>query len=119
MFQCFEKLIEPRFKNLFTDFIQIPGKQNNSGFITLTKLEGKLKTELYDAQLPEILTRIRTCIEQNWNLSDIAILVRANSEAAVLAEYLNDNQIPVVSSEGLLVFKSTKVLLVVQETGYC
>ena len=114
LFQRFEQLIEPRFKDLFTDFIQIPGKQNNSGFITLTKLEGKLKTELYDVQLPEILTRIRTCIEQNWNLSDIAILVRANSEAAVLAEYLNDNQIPVVSSEGLLVFKSTKVLLVVQ-----
>ncbi len=62
-----------------------------------------------------ILDDIVKLKESNVNLkySDIAILVRNNSDGSDIAEFLSKNNIPVISSDSILLKSSDEVMLVI------
>lgn len=60
-----------------------------------------------------ILSIIQELTEDNYRLSDIAILCRKNSAASLIAAFLIRSGIPVISSESLLLTQSEKVSFLV------
>ena len=73
-------------------------------FIEATNVEEK--NELYPQK---VVDNIEQIINNGFEYSDICILVRKNKEGVVIAEYLNQKKIPVLSYEALLVKNSNAV----------
>ena len=67
-----------------------------------------------------ILNDIISLKENNANLkySDIAILVRSNNDGSDIAEFLSKNNIPVISSDSILLKSSDEVMLVIMTLKY-
>jgi len=62
-----------------------------------------------DMQLESCLSSIRELKEEGFNYGDICILTRTKVKGALLAKHLSDENIPVISSESLLLEQSTEV----------
>ncbi|MGB3948123.1 MAG: UvrD-helicase domain-containing protein [Bacteroidia bacterium] len=81
---------------------------NTGGYVQVEFLQGE-KEELVEQNLESTYNVIKQLIEQNYNLSDIAILVRKNSNASLVASHLAERGIEVISSEALLLKNSSEV----------
>lgn len=55
---------------------------------------------------------------ENLKYNDIAILVRSNSDGSDIAEFLSKKDIPVISSDSILLKSSDKVMLVIMTLKY-
>ena len=82
--------------------------------------QGLVQLEIYDSHqtkdyyLNEVLNIIQTLIHENsYSFNDITILVRSNKTGSAIANYLNSNNIPVISEDSLLLTSSDKVLLLI------
>lgn len=89
------------------------------------KEEGYVQVELFDSKQNDVgtpLSRIKALIEElaglGFSRCDIAILVRKNKIGSLIANYLNDNGIDVVSSESILLKYSEKVQLIINTLDY-
>lgn len=89
------------------------------------KEEGLVQVELYAKTVKDtdiVLERIKTLIEEivshGFSHNDITLLVRDNRKGSLIANYLNNNNIPVVSSDSFLLQSSDKVLLVINTLNY-
>lgn len=89
------------------------------------KERGMVQVELYDAEIqPDYCPqRIEALVqeltkEKGYQLGDITVLVREKDIGAVIANYLNDKGIQVVSDESLLLSSSNKVQLLVSTLYY-
>ncbi len=104
------------YANLYATSTQEPNK-NNGGYVDLSFLEiDNNKMELYPAQ---VLTTIKKCLEQGFNLSEICVITRTRKEGVAVANYLiSEANISVVSSETLLISNSPKVKFIVNLLGY-
>ncbi len=56
--------------------------------------------------------------QKGFSLGEIVILVRNNSKGVLLANYLTENKIPVISSESLLLNTSSEVQFVLHMLQY-
>jgi ATP-dependent exoDNAse (exonuclease V) beta subunit len=84
------------------------------------KEEGMVQVELYDAEnqpdycLDRIEAIVRELVEERgYRYSDITILTRKLDLGSEIANYLNDNGIPVISQVSILLKSSDKVQLLV------
>ena len=89
------------------------------------KETGMVQVELYDAktQPDYCLKKIGALVqeltqEKGCTLADITVLVRDKKQSAEIANYLNDQGIPVVSNESILLRSSDKVMLLVNTLRY-
>ncbi len=87
--------------------------------------EGYVQVELFPADLKEkepILERIKELVEelqrQGFSYKDITILVRDNKNGSLVANYLNDNDIPVISADSILLKNSYRVQLILHTLDY-
>lgn len=89
------------------------------------KEEGLVQVELYEKTMKKdevILERIKSLIEEclasGFSHGDITILVRDNKKGSIIANYLNNNNIPVVSSDSILLQSSDRVALILSTLNY-
>lgn len=88
------------------------------------KDKGYVQVELFDPNDDDemILGRIKELIEEildkGFSKSDITILVRKNKTGSLIAGYLNENGIDVISAESILLKTSDKVRLVISTLDY-
>ena len=86
--------------------------------------DGFVQVELFDPSDSDeaMLSRIKELIEELTNKgfkkSDITILVRKNKIGSLIANYLNENGIDVVSAESILLKSSDKVQLIISTLDY-
>ena len=86
--------------------------------------EGFVQVELFDPKSEDevLLLRIKELIEELTQLgfekSDITILVRKNRTGSLIANYLNENNIDIVSAESILLKYSDKVQLLIHTLDY-
>jgi ATP-dependent exoDNAse (exonuclease V) beta subunit len=87
--------------------------------------KGMVQVELYDSenQPDYCLKRIEALVrelteEKGYSLADITILVRNSKLGSVVANYLNDKGIPVISKDSILLKSSDKVQLLVNTLRY-
>lgn len=86
--------------------------------------EGFVQVELFDpsdddeAMLKRIKELIEELTDKDFKKSDITILVRKNKTGSLIANYLNENGVDVVSAESILLKTSDKVQLIVSTLDY-
>ncbi len=102
----------PDYAELFQESSQTP-KKGNFGYVNLSFLECANREEEYEIYPEKILEIIRELDEKQFERRDICILTRTRKEGVKIAEYLSLNQVPVVSSETLLLSQSDKVNFII------
>ena len=87
--------------------------------------KGYVQVELFnpaecddEMMLGRVKELIEEAIDKGFTKSDITILVRKNKTGSLIAEYLNENGIDVVSAESILLKTSDRVLLIVNTLDY-
>jgi len=105
-----KELNNETLKDLYssTSLIQNPHHQS-SGYVSLKFLIAENNDERDEVYPEEVLKIIQAKETQGYHLSDICILVRKKSEGIAIAEYLNAHQVPIVSSETLLIKSDEQV----------
>ncbi len=109
----FKHLAETFFSNTDYSNLYHEGSNQNTfneseGYIQLDFLD--LKDEDRDEIFPQkVLETIRTCQTNGFSYQDICILVRKKKEGIAIAEYLNTEGVPIMSSETMLIFNSPEV----------
>lgn len=87
--------------------------------------EGVVQVELFDPKSFDdsmMLARIKELIDdllgKGFQKSDITILTRSNKIGSIIANYLNENHIDVISAESILLKSSSKVQLIISTLDY-
>ncbi len=86
-------------KGAYQSYKQDYGKNSEGGLVTLRALE---KDEYKDRALEMMIQNIRECLDDNYSLSDIAILVRGKTDGAKVALALSEHEdLPFISNDSL------------------
>ena len=105
----------PNLKQYYQQVTQDYKKEDqkmNWGKVDLTFLPFLIKESYQEATILKTITLIKNLINQGFYKKNIAILARTNSQVALIAEILTENQIPIISDESLLIAKSSAVQLI-------
>ncbi|PDS22581.1 UvrD-helicase domain-containing protein [Flavobacterium branchiophilum] len=73
------------------------------------------KTDVY---VLETFQKINECIEKGFQYKDIAVLTRKRSHGVLIANYLTAQQIPIISSETLLLSNAKEVQCIIHVLRY-
>lgn len=111
LFSCIAPLIPAPYGEPFKSCQQETAKKDKPGLVRIEKMgadaqAGQNYEEFVLERTLSVLNEIR---EDRYNLRDVAILCRENKKAALIAAYLVRNEIPVISSESLLLTQSGAV----------
>lgn len=104
----------PSFQYLY----EIGNKQltnhQKDGFVKINFIEqeGRSKDLFKEQNLELVLKTIENCRANGFSLNDIAILVRSNAQGILLAKYLTENNLIVISNEALLLKNSFEIQLI-------
>ncbi|MGB0524655.1 MAG: UvrD-helicase domain-containing protein, partial [Flammeovirgaceae bacterium] len=102
----------PALGAYFAEVAQLP-HQKKGGHVQLDLIDKCVKADFDAANLARVIEIIEEVEAQGYQKGDIAILTRTNLHGAYLAEKLLEVNIPVVSSESLLVGSSAAVRFIV------
>ena len=79
------------------------------GFISLDFIEAKTVEEEFEIIPEKVILKIQELLEKGFQYSDICVLTRRKSEGIAIADILSTHQIPIISSETLLISRSREV----------
>ncbi len=112
-FEMAKEFLSQEMQAIYHDHSQAERSGAEGGYVEVSFL-GKDEEQSYDEHT---LKKVRETIERlqqaGHPLSDITILCRSNSKGSLLARYLLRNQVPVISSESLLLNQSEEVIFFV------
>ncbi|SHG28848.1 ATP-dependent exoDNAse (exonuclease V) beta subunit (contains helicase and exonuclease domains) [Salegentibacter echinorum] len=100
------------YSKLFEDSSQNP-KKGDFGYVNLSFIDAKNADEEHELYPEKILEIIQNLENKDFKKGDICILTRRRSEGINIANYLSEQNIPVVSSETLLVANAPEVNFIV------
>lgn len=111
----FFQSISPFLENaIYQEFFKIGNTQETNqkegGYVNISLLEEDTDEE-YAANT---LATIQRCLSQGYTYSDICIIIRKKKHGLLLADFLMQHEIPVVSSDSLLLSESAKAIFLVQ-----
>ena len=101
------------YHKLFKDGNQQNHNAKQGGLVQLTFLEPEDDQNLQTEYCEEVLSTIDKVKEKKYDYVDICILVRSNKEGVVIADYLTKHEIPIISSESLLLKSNPQVRFLV------
>lgn len=103
--------------NLLNDVLADVTQKNNKqtdGYVQCKWLEKSKEEDLHLLEVLQIIQNVKTV----KNYADITILTRNNKQGAVVASFLKEQQIPVVSAESLLLHTQLTIRLLVAALEY-
>ena len=100
------------YQNLFLNDSHQKTNNKPGGYIQMSFLDADVedKDEVY---CEETLKAIQQILSENYNFADICVLVRDNKKGMLLADFLAQQNIPIISSDALLLAKNEKVIFLV------
>jgi ATP-dependent exoDNAse (exonuclease V) beta subunit len=107
------------YKNLY-EIGNKQGRNKNRGgyvqldFLDLSELEKEEKEIAYPVKVLEIVQNL----DLNFKRKDVCVIVRTKKEGIAVANYLTENEVPIISSETLLLQNSLKVQFIVNLLTY-
>ncbi len=102
------------YKSIYTQTTQQKLNKKQGGYVKLTFIDPELdKEEVIQTYLDETLRTIKQCLASGFAYKDMVILVRKRDNGVAVAKFLTENNLPIVSSETLLIDNSTEVKLLV------
>ncbi len=100
------------YKDLYAQTTTQKTTPKENGFIELNLID-KNRVDHYDqAQLEYIHNIIHTLTSEGFQYNEITILVRNNKHGVQIAQYLIENQIPIISKESLLLKNAIEIQLI-------
>ncbi|MBD0831142.1 UvrD-helicase domain-containing protein [Aestuariibaculum sediminum] len=97
------------YKNLYEQSHQNLSKTQD-GYVQLSFLDIHKNDDRDDLFCAEVLQTIHRCLENNYKLEDICVLVRKKREGIAVANYMSQFNIPIISSETLLINNAPEVI---------
>lgn len=97
------------YKELFEQGNQQKTNTKKGGYVQITFLEDAEEQDLDLLYCEEVLSTIDKVRAQGYSFNDISILVRDNKHGYILADFLTENRIPVISPDSLLIANDRKV----------
>lgn len=108
-FLASEAFSNPEYQDLYERAKQNPVK-NDKGYVSLQFLDLENEEDSTLAYCEETIKTIKECLSKGFSLEDICVLVRKNEQAIAVANHLTENNIPIISSETLLLKSSETIL---------
>ncbi|NMH89027.1 UvrD-helicase domain-containing protein [Flavivirga algicola] len=99
----YKDLYEKAYQNTFLE---------DTGHVELSFLDLDKEADRNEQFSENVLKTIHGCLKNNFRLEDICVLVRKKNEGVAVANYLGKHDIPIISSETLLVNNSMEVVFV-------
>ncbi len=100
------KIEKEKYKNLFKD-LNSKQQKGTGGHVSIDYIEYGPGYD--ERQTDKCIETINELKDQGFNYGDICILTRTKAKGALIVTTLSDNDIPVISSESLLLEQSTEV----------
>ena len=117
-FEQLKTLLTPDLRDIYTAQKQEFEHAKDGGYVHL-ELFGDKENDFKELILQRILVEIKKLTkENNYCFCDIAILCNSRKRVALTAQFLAENNIDVVSNEGLLLKSSEKVKLLIASLFY-
>ena len=113
--QIAKNLLVEEYQNLYSEGNQQLTNTKEGGFVQLNFIAKKGESEDYNYDnevLNQLFTNINSAQEQSFTLGEVAILHRTKAEGKKIAEFLSEKQIPIISSESLLLSSSPEIQLI-------
>ncbi|WP_222982317.1 UvrD-helicase domain-containing protein [Flagellimonas meishanensis] len=100
------------YRNLFLKDSHQKTNNKPGGFVQLTFLEknGENQDAVY---CEKVLSTINYIVSADYTHSDICVLVRDNKKGVLLANFLAQNNVPIISSDALLLNKNENVAFLI------
>lgn len=103
------------YRNLYAEGNQQLTNKKEGGYVQLNFIAKKGETEDYnydEEALGQLHKNLNSAQEQGFQLGEIAILHRTKAEGKKIAEFLSEKQIPIISSESLLLSNSPEIQII-------
>ncbi|MFT4526830.1 MAG: ATP-dependent exoDNAse (exonuclease V) beta subunit, partial [Bacteroidia bacterium] len=113
LFQHLAETGQPANADVYSDVHQHVKKNERGGLVVFASIEGDKKDVSDPNHLTQLGNWVSECIDDNFALRDMTILVRRHAEARMAAEYLLQMGVSVVSKEALAINGSSAVRMVV------
>ncbi len=113
------------FKELYLKHSHQESNDKKGGFVSISFFPKIEELEIIDDDLDKnqlyldaTLAKIKTVKQLGFSNSDIVILTRKKSQGTAIANYLTENEIPILSSESLLIGVSSEVQCIIYILRY-
>lgn len=107
------------FGSLFFDGNKQGVNTKKNGFVQLTFLENNKDENEEEQYCKEVLETVNAILKRNYSHKDICILVRENRKGILLADFLIQNNIPIISTDSLLLKNNEEVSFLINLLQYC
>ncbi|MRI01322.1 AAA family ATPase [Kriegella sp. EG-1] len=106
------------YKDLYINGNQQKTNSKKGGFVRLNFITKDTTIDTTELHCEQVLSTIIEINEKNYSFKDITILVRGNTKGALLADYLSSKNIPIISSDSLLLESNLKVCFLINILQY-
>lgn len=102
------------FKQLYLEGNNQNTNNRKDGYVHVQYIEQieRSKDQFKEDNLTYILAYIKQCQANGFALNEIAILVRSNAQGVLIAKFLTENNLVVISNEALLLKNSYEIQLI-------
>jgi ATP-dependent exoDNAse (exonuclease V) beta subunit len=108
LFRTLSGKLNEKYKGIYDQLEQEFNEENAGGFVQVEFIDGEgeqWRMQNFERTY-EIILQL---LSDNYRLKDVAILVRKNTDGSDIANYLTEKNIPVISSDSLLLSNSKEV----------
>ncbi|WP_438966187.1 UvrD-helicase domain-containing protein [Flavobacterium sp.] len=121
------KLVNPDYVDLYLNNSHQNKTNKNGGYVNISFIDTSENIEVNDDEedddkntkyLKQTLFTIEKVLKNGFQYKDIVLLTRTKSNGVLLANYLTENEIPILSSETLLIQNATEVKLIINVLKY-
>lgn len=102
---------------LYKDGNKQEANTKKGGYVSISFIEAENKTEAFQIYPEKVLEIVVSQINKGFKLKDICILTRKRSQGVAIATKLSENNIPILSSEALLLSNSSHIQFIIGVLG--
>lgn len=108
LFRTLSGKLNEKYRNIYDQLEQEFNPANTGGYVQVEFIEEQ-QDEWRERNFVRTYEIISGLLKDNYKLKDIAILVRKNTDGSDIANYLTEMNIPVISSDSLLLSNSREI----------
>lgn len=108
IFRTLANKLNPKYQRIYESLEQDFNPDNIGGYVQVEFLTAE-KEEACELHLERTFQIVQDLVKKNYQLKDIAVLVRKNTDGQDVANYLSQNGIAVISSDSLLLGNSVEI----------
>jgi ATP-dependent exoDNAse (exonuclease V) beta subunit len=105
-------------ETFYADVVQIPDPSKDKGLVSIRFKNSTDDPDHTQYLLDETLLTIQNLTKENVRFGDMAVLVSSNKLGSNMGEWLSKHNIPVISSDSLLLSSSQEVMTLISSLFY-